>query len=367
MNKEFRKLKKKPGVMIYMFAALLVTMSLSNANHKDTSSDEIQVREGTELQLTVSPEPWIIKVGGLPPGTYPVYFENSVSRITSHISINGADVASIVFNNPIDVLMSDKPKQPYPESEWIQVTGGEYQDYSPELDDAAHGTEKHIIDIPDFEIGKKEITNYQFCGFLNACQLSPEETGFLIDLSDKYCRIQYKKDTYVCKSGYQKHPLVEVSWHGAQAYCTWAGGRLPTSAEWEYAATERGKDILYGNGKNVAKDTEMNFNTTEVTLDCSSPYRKRNTTPRVASYNPNHLGIYDMSGNVWEWCMESDSRKYSDSSPEEFHVYCPSCNRIIKGGSWSSPAENCQVKTITTHDICSGCGNIGFRICRSTI
>jgi len=372
MNTQIRKINKTPRVLFYLLASLVIIGSLSSAKNKDktsdaSTSDKIQVRAGTELQMTVSPEPWIIKVGGLPPGTYPVYFENSVSRITSHITINGSDVATIVFNNPTDALVSNKTVEPYPESEWTHVTGGKYKDYDPDLDRSEREDSRQIIDIPDFEIGKHEVTNLQFCDFLNACQLNREESSFLIDLSDKYCRVQCKKDVYTCKSGYEKHPVIEVSWHGAQAYCTWAGGRLPTSAEWEYAASEGGQDVVYGNGKNVAKDNEMNFNNTVVTLDCSSPYRKRNTTAPIGSYKPNSLGIYDMSGNVWEWCMESDSRRYSDSSPEEFHVYCPSCNRIIKGGSWSSHAESCQIRSITTHDICSGCGNIGFRICRSTI
>ena len=367
MDTKFRMINKIPRVLFYLLASLMIIGSLSNAKNKDKSSDAsasdtIQVREGTELQIMVSPEPWIIKVGGLPPGTYPVYFENSVSRITSHITINGSDVASIVFNNPVDALVSDKTVEPYPESEWIHVRGGKYLNCCSE-----DGKSMRMIDIPDFEIGKHEITNLQFCDFLNACKLNPEESSFLIDLFDKYCRVEYKNGVYECKSGYEKHPVIEVSWHGAQAYCTWAGGRLPTSAEWEYAASEGGREVVYGNGKNVAKDNEMNFNNTEVSLDCSSPYRKRHTTASIGSFKPNSLGIYDMSGNVWEWCLESDVRKYSDSSREEFHVYCPSCNRIIKGGSWSSHAESCQIRSITTHDICSGCGNIGFRICKSSI
>lgn len=366
MNIKFRKFKNTLRSMFYLFGSLVIILSISYAGAKDKSaSDIIQVKEGTELEMTISPEPWIIKVGGLPAGTYPVYFENAVTRVNTQVTVSGSDVASIVFNNPVDALIANEPIRLYPESEWVHVKGGEYLDYDPGMDKAEHGDSKHVINIPDFDIGKTEITNSQFCEFLNTCKINPREASFLMDLEDKYCRVIYKYGTYTSQSGYENHPVIEVSWHGAQAFCTWAGGRLPTSTEWEYAASERGKDVIYGNGKNVARDSEMNFNNTDVNLDCSSPYRKRNTTTEVGSFKPNDLGLYDMSGNVWEWCLESDSRRYSNGDRGEFQVYCPSCNRIVKGGSWSTHAESCQLRSMMTHDICSGCGNIGFRICRS--
>jgi formylglycine-generating enzyme required for sulfatase activity len=141
--------------------------------------------------------------------------------------------------------------------------------------------------------------------------------------------------------------------------------RLPTEAEWEYAAREGGKKVRFGNGKSIADPEEINFDGDEKNRE---PYSisgiNRQKTLPVATFEPNALGIYDMAGNVLEWC--------SDWYDKEFYSYSPSRNpkgpesrsyyRLLKGGAWNAGPVflRCSFRGLSTP---SGRYNsVGFRI-----
>jgi formylglycine-generating enzyme required for sulfatase activity len=113
------------------------------------------------------------------------------------------------------------------------------------------------------------------------------------------------------------HPVVHISWHDAVAYCEWAGKRLPTEAEWEFAA--RGgldkQEFCWGNEKQGAGG-KWRANTFQGRFpgynSADDGYAR---TAPVASYPPNGFGLYDMAGNVWEWCSDWYSATYYRSSP----------------------------------------------------
>jgi formylglycine-generating enzyme required for sulfatase activity len=118
-------------------------------------------------------------------------------------------------------------------------------------------------------------------------------------------------------------PVEEVSWDEAKAYCGKVGKRLPTEAEWEYAAREGGKKVKYGTGKN-----EINCNTANYG-GCGGK------TKPGGSHAPNALGLYDMSGNVFEWVADWYEGDYYGKSPEK-NPKGPSDGafRVLRGGSW---------------------------------
>jgi len=141
--------------------------------------------------------------------------------------------------------------------------------------------------------------------------------------------------------------------------------RLPTEAEWEYAARECGRAVRFGNGKDIADPREINFNG-------SANYKKHysvegvykaKTTP-VKSYAPNSLGLYDMSGNVWEWCSDWYGFFYYESgSIRNPQGTSSGKSRALRGGSWyGNYATDCRVTNRYKCYPSDRGHNIGFRL-----
>ena len=120
----------------------------------------------------------------------------------------------------------------------------------------------------------------------------------------------------------QAHPVVNLTWDEAQAYCEWVGGRLPTEAEWEYAARGGVGGRLFPWGEGFADESNA--------ISTGDADRWENTAP-VGSLSPHGFGLHDMAGNVWEWTA---SQYLADGDPtatkDGYDV------RVIRGGSWDS-------------------------------
>ena len=172
----------------------------------------------------------------------------------------------------------------------------------------------HDVTIDGFWIDKTEVTNgqYQLCVAEGSCE-KPGDVGF-----------DFKGD---------KQPVVGVSWHDADAYCSWAGGSLPTEAEWEYTA--RGLDgNTYPWGDDQPTCDLLNYNDGD--NNCIGK------TTAVASYSPqgdSWVGASDMAGNVWEWVNDWYGDNYYDNSPAS-NPTGPSSgeSKVLRGGSWDDYA-----------------------------
>ncbi len=139
-------------------------------------------------------------------------------------------------------------------------------------------------------------------------------------------------------------PVDNVSWYSTQEFIrklnikTAMNYRLPTEAEWEYAAREGGKKVRFGTGKDVIGPDEANFNGTPYfKASYSRPGIYRTITIPVKSFLPNSLGFYNMSGNVWEWVQDWYKKDYYQNSPRNNPKGPDSGDyRVLRGGSWGN-------------------------------
>ena len=152
--------------------------------------------------------------------------------------------------------------------------------------------------------------------------------------------------------GREEHPVVHVSWNDAMAYCAWSGLRLPTEAEWEYAARGGLEQKRYPWGDELTPNGEHRCNIWQGEF----PYRDtgadgyRGTAP-ARSFRPNGYGLYNVSGNVWEWCADW------------FHTG-PETARVVRGGSYLCHRSYCnryRVAARTSNTPDSSTGHMSFR------
>ncbi|MDZ7400911.1 MAG: SUMF1/EgtB/PvdO family nonheme iron enzyme [candidate division KSB1 bacterium] len=202
----------------------------------------------------------------------------------------------------------------------------------------------HSVTVSDFYLGKTEVTQQQWVEIMGSNPSS------------------FKGDNL---------PVETVSWNDVQEFIrklnarTGGNFRLPTEAEWEYAAREGGKRVRFGNGKNIADPREINFDPSEKYSYSVAGVYRRQTTP-VASFAPNALGLYDMSGNVWEWCADwYDENYYSKSPPNNPTGPATGADRVIRGGSWSSYARYVRCADRDYYAPDHRYDYLGFRLCRA--
>ena len=171
-------------------------------------------------------------------------------------------------------------------------------------------TPETIAKVGDsFFMDSFEVTVGLFKKFLKSSGYTPAE---LIDWNKVY---KY--------SPTDKHPMIYVTWHDATAYAKWVGKRLPTEKEWEYAS-QGGlieKEYVWGDDKAVVRDY--------ANCDGTEGEDKWEYCAPVGSFKPNGYGLYDMGGNVWEWCQDW----YNSNKTR----------RVLRGGSWNDPSSNLRV------------------------
>ena len=256
----------------------------------------------------------------------------------------------------------------------------------------------HEVEVGSFMLSPNEVTVSEFRKFV-------KETGFktfaekdVEAKAGKETNEKVKRPTWDAHSYKQtgKHPVVWIAWEDAIVYCNWLskkqnlaaaydestgqlldkdgkvttdvrqvkGLRLPTEAEWEYAARERGKKVRFGNGKNVARSDEINFDARKADKKYSVKGEYRAGTTAVGSFAANALGLYDMSGNAWEWCTDSGV-----DYPNEKVVNPYALNKgghMVRGGTWDSGVANCRVTTRINWWLNSMCELTGFRVALTT-
>jgi len=281
---------------------------------------------------------------------------------------------------------------------------------------AADEYPKHQVTVGGFWMDATEVTNVQFASFINATgyvttaeqkpdwnelkkqmppgtpkpdesMLQPASLVFTppdhpVDLNnysqwwawEKGADWRHPHGPRSSIKGKEKYPVVQVSWYDAQAYCKWAGKRLPTEAEWEFAARGGLNNKIYPWGNEAINTGKIKANTWQGSFpDKNTLQDKFYGTAPVGSFTPNGYQLYDMAGNVWEWCADyyknnyytATSVKNPQGPAQSFDPDEPQAKkRVIRGGSFLCNDSYCSGYRVSrrmksTED--SGLEHLGFR------
>ena len=253
----------------------------------------------------------------------------------------------------------------------------------------SYETQHSVTLTKDFYMSKYAVTNAQYAVFLNAAGIGSGGTGNVtydnngsstttsqrfIYAYSSYGLVWNSTDSkWVPATGYEHHPVVYVTWYGAKAFADYYGYSLPTEAQWEYACRGgQSTSLPFGIGEGTKLTHDMaNFHTYwpyDVAQggnynDVSGTGNVGQTTA-VGSYPyANGYGLYDMHGNVWEWCLDQwgGTDNYTSLSPTD-----PLCiagiNRVLRGGSWLIRAQNCRSAFRYGADPGIYSDDVGFRV-----
>ncbi len=245
----------------------------------------------------------------------------------------------------VTMLIAGAASAQKPAIEWASIPAGTFTMGNPtsEADET-----QHQVTLSAFIMSKQEITVAQYKAFVDA-------TGYVTD-ADKGTGIDgsviWTGSKFDFKAGVNwkcdvngkprpvsdNNPVIHVSWDDAVAFAEWMGCRLPTEAEWEYAA-RAGTTTPFNTGSNLTT-SQANYNGNYPFKNNAKGIYREKTLP-AGSFAPNAWGLYDMHGNVWEWCSDW----YGDySTGAQTNPKGPSTGsfRVFRGGSWICNASKCR-------------------------
>ena len=238
-------------------------------------------------------------------------------------------------------------------ADMVRLPAGQFQMGSPENEPERDNDEgpQHWVEVPAFEIGRHEVTFVQWndCVSAGGCTYKPKDAGW----------------------GRGQRPVINVSWNDAQQYVRWLSGktgqrwRLPTEAEWEYAA-RAGSATPFSGGRCMTT-RQANYDGNYDYNECGAKSGKSMLrTQPVGSYPPNAWGLYDIHGNVWEWVEDCWHDGYT-GTPTDGSAWTPQpcLARVLRGGAWDVVPRGLRCADRWWVDPGSRGDSAGFRVART--
>ena len=278
-----------------------------------------------------------------------------------------------------------------PTQDMVQIKGGTFMMGG--VSDQARRDEfpRHSETVGSFWMDRTEVTNAQFKEFVDATgyvTIAEKEAivegqrydpgALVFDGSNPQMWWKFQKGANWKQpygpgssiAGKENHPVVQLAWYDAMAYAHWVGKRLPTEAEWEYAARGGSQGTKYFWGDDFAQATQnANFHQGDFPVENLLEDRFEKTA-KVGSFPPNGFGLFDMAGNVWEWCLDTYyPNAYEMLERREdgyFKKYLnPQQQKVIRGGSFLCSESYCtgyraSARMSSTPD--TGLEHTGFRL-----
>lgn len=216
-------------------------------------------------------------------------------------------------------------------------------------------TPAHTVTLGDFRIDRHEVTHARYASFLDENpywqrdRLPAERHNgdYLLEWQDNKI-----------PEGKGDHPVVHITWHSAQAFCQWAGGRLPTEAEWEYAA-RCGDDREFPWGNQLPSPELANYSASG-----------HETTVPAGSYPAHDCGLQDLAGSVWEFLADAWVPEYAPGTETDPCLNCPKSEdemvqvegrRAVRGGSFGGSVVNLRTRWRDSHVVTNAIEFVGFR------
>ena len=223
---------------------------------------------------------------------------------------------------------------------------------------------QHQVTLSAFRMSKFETSNAQFAAFLNAKSIGSNglyalgayPTQVLIyENTLNWTGSQWQPD-----AGKENFPVVNLTWYGATEFATYAGGRLPTEAEWEYAC--RGNTTSAFSTGACLNETQANFRWDLPLTGCSNTNNAfPNETQAVNSYSPNAYGLFNMHGNVSEWCSDLYGTFAPTSQINPTGAPTGAAN-VLRGGGFYDEAQTCRSAYRLSYTPDNNGNTLGFRL-----
>jgi formylglycine-generating enzyme required for sulfatase activity len=271
--------------------------------------------------------PWLLAVGGV-----------VVVGVILYLLLNKKDTNGEVVEDDFDPNYDTEVLG----IEWIHIPEGEFMMGDNFNEGSTDERPVHAVNLDSYYISKYEVTFEQY---------------------DAFCDETFRSKPYDLGWGRGNRPVITVSWHDANAFCTWLSVKtgigifLPTEAQWEKAARGTGQ-LRYPWGNSEPNCNVANYN------DCYGMTRPVGSYPSGIS----PYGVYDMGGNVWEWCSDWYSATYYAESPYNNPTGPASGDdRVKRGGSWNNNALKTRCASRYYTPPSGGGSKLGFRICRDRL